>query len=80
MAIKCDDVAGLLFGDGLSMASWDSVTTDSMCCVRGEVSTEFHSVSHANPRVSFSVSVYALGVGLSYLYLAGSAQHSGKYP
>ena len=80
VAIKCDDVAGLLFDDGISMASWDNVTTDSMCCVRGEVSTGFHSVSHSNPRVTFSVSVYALVSGSSYFYLAGSAQHSGKYP
>ena len=84
VATKCENVAGLLFDDAISMASWDNVTTDSMCCVRGEVSTGFHSVSQANPAATFSVSVYALGtpagpsIPSSYLHLASgmyAAQH-----
>ena len=76
---KCENVAGLLFDDEISMASWDNVSRDYMCCVRGEVLPGFHSVSHADPEVTFFVSCYAIGLQSSYLYLASgmSYQHSG---
>ena len=45
VATKCENVGGLLFDDAISMSSWDNVTTDSMCCVRSEVSPGFHCFS-----------------------------------
>ena len=78
---KCQNVVGLLYDNVISMTNWDTLSTYSMCCVRGKVSTGFHSVSHANPAATFSVSVYAIIGGSTYLYATSGipAQHLGKY-
>ncbi|XP_072048245.1 uncharacterized protein [Amphiura filiformis] len=69
--IKCDYLDGVLF-DETPLVDTNSLHTsdNSMCCLRSNVSTGHHTVSHTNPMARFTVIVYAIceGCQSSYAY------------
>ncbi len=76
VVIQCDMMNGLLF-DGTHVTSeWDHLSSSdgTMCVTRGEVSTGVHSVSHEDPSVKFTLSVYGIcDCSSAYIYPAGIA-------
>ena len=79
----CEHINGLVFDDSTLVSSWDKLTTDdrSVCCVRSNVSTGYHSVTHINQMARFSVTVYAIcfhRCGSSYAYSARGISALGK--
>ena len=79
---ECTNVQGLLFDNTIAIRDWERLTTDDqvMCCVRGNVTTGHHSVSHTDPMATFSVLVYAIceGCTSSYAYMASLFYLEGK--
>ena len=80
---ECENVDGLVFDDSTQAASWDMLTTNdqTMCCVRSNVTSGYHSITHANQTARFSVSVYAIcnGCTSSYAYAATGIPAQGRY-
>ena len=81
---ECKNVDGLVFDDSTQAASWDKLTTNdqTMCCVWSNVTSGYHSITHANQTARFSVSVYAICNGYcssSYAYAATGIPAQGRY-
>ncbi|XP_072047955.1 uncharacterized protein [Amphiura filiformis] len=72
VVIKCDYLDGFLLDEAPLVDSNSLHTFDnSMCCLRSNVSTGHHTISHTNPMARFSVTVYAICKGYcasSYAY------------
>ena len=79
----CNQTAGLLFDDTKPMtgAGWDVLSTDdqTMCVVRGEVTTGLHSVSSIDPSARLSVSVYQIGRSTQSQTYRAAIAFSGTY-
>ena len=76
---ECRYIGEFLFDDNIEIDDWEQLTLADMCCIRGRVTTGTHTVSHANPLVTFFVFVYALRYSSSYAYSAQSYFSKGMY-
>ena len=56
---ECENIDRLVFSDDTSVAAWNRLTTDdqTMCCARSNVTSGYHSITHANQTARFFVSV-----------------------
>ena len=80
---ECENIEGLAFDDDISVTSWNKLTADgqNMCCVRNNVTSGYHSVTHTNKGARFFVYVYGIseGHGSSYAYTATGIPEQGRY-